>query len=109
MSFSNQNLNAWPKDARSHKNVWQVLRVALNDLWRNKPARTVIFIVLFTVAPLAIPPLQNKLSVKGESYRELLPHARDLVTFKQNSATATTLAAAEVTGSVEATRQPGVC
>ena len=52
----------------------------------SKPARTILFVILFALAPLAIPRLEHKLTSKGESYRELLPHARELVAFKQHSA-----------------------
>ena len=60
--------------------------------WLSKPARTILFVILFALTPLAIPRLETKLTVKGESYRELLPHARELVAFKQHSASSTTLA-----------------
>src|SRR5215204_271690 len=101
MQVSNPELSGWTNKPRRLAIVVKAL-FFVNHFWRNKLARTVIFIVVFIVTPLFIPPLQNKLSVKGESYQELLPHAQDLVTFKQNSATATPLAVAEVTESLEA-------
>src|SRR5262245_19994606 len=57
----------------------------------NKPSRTILFVVLFALAPLSIPHLKDKLTVKGQTYRQLLPDARDLIAFKQHSASATTL------------------
>src|SRR6185295_8557735 len=64
------------------------------SIWSSKPSRTILFVILFAMAPLFIPGLRDRLSVKGESYRELLPHASELVSFKQHSASATTLATA---------------
>jgi lysophospholipase L1-like esterase len=61
----------------------------------GKAARTILFVILFALLPLMIPRLQAKLSIKGQSYRELLPHARELVSFKQNSASDTTFATGE--------------
>jgi hypothetical protein len=66
----------------------------LRNTWTSKPARTILFVILFALAPLGIPGLRDRLSVKGESYSELLPHANELVSFKQHSASATTLTTA---------------
>ena len=68
----------------------------------NKPSRTILFVVLFALAPLFFPHLKDKLSVKGQTYRQLLPDARDLIAFKQHSASATTL----TNETVEATTSP---
>jgi lysophospholipase L1-like esterase len=57
----------------------------------SKPARTILLVTLFALTPFAVPPLQRKLSVKGQSYSEVLPHARDLVSFTQKSAPTTAL------------------
>ena len=65
----------------------------------SKAAQTILFIVLFALMPLAIPRLQQRLSVKGQSYRELLPDARELVAFKHQSVSATTLATNETVDS----------
>ena len=64
------------------------------NIWSSKPSRTILFVIVFAMAPLVIPGLRDRLSVKGESYRELLPHASELVSFKQRSVSATTLAPA---------------
>src|SRR5258705_6900447 len=60
-----------------------------------KPARTILFVLLFALLPLTIPRLQERLSLKGQSYRELLPHLRELISFRQHSVSATTLATAD--------------
>ena len=69
----------------------------------SKPARTIFFVIMFAVLPLAIPHVKDKLSVKGQTYRQLLPDARDLIAFKQHSASATTLTTNET---VEPTTPP---
>lgn len=53
-------------------------------LVRLKPLRTIVFVLLFAALPLFIPRLRAGLSLKGENYSELLPHPRELVTFRQN-------------------------
>jgi lysophospholipase L1-like esterase len=63
----------------------------ISVVWTSKPARTIAFVIFFAFAPLAIPGLRDRLSVKGESYRELLPHASELVSFKEHSTSATTI------------------
>src|SRR6185436_12468329 len=68
----------------------------LLSAWLGKPARTILFVILFALAPLAVPRLESKLTVKGESYRALLPQARELVAFKQHSASSTTLGTTDV-------------
>ena len=68
----------------------------LVSAWLGKPARTILFVILFALAPLAVPRLESKLTVKGESYRALLPQARELVAFKQHSASSTTLGTTDV-------------
>jgi len=67
----------------------------------NKPARTIIFVVLFALLPLAIPRVKDKLVVKGQNYRELLPDARELVAFKQHSASSTALSTTEIVETAE--------
>ncbi len=86
----------WDNSEINRLHFQQSLRSWFRNLWLYKPARTILFVIIFALVPLAVPPLQEKLSVKGESYRALLPNARELVTFKQNSASATTLASAEI-------------
>ena len=94
------------KLSRVSKSIFeQSLRSYFRNLWLTKSARTVLFVILFAVTPLAIPRLQSKIAVKGQSYRELLPRASDLVAFQKNSASARALATSdEVT--VEATAPP---
>jgi len=66
------------------------LKPGENDI-SGKPARMIFFVVLFALLPLAIPRLQARLVIKGQNYRELLPHASELVSFTQHSASANTL------------------
>ena len=56
-----------------------------------KPARTILFVVLFAAAPLFIPRLRNVLSFKGQTYRQMLPNPHDLISFKSNRAAVSTL------------------
>jgi lysophospholipase L1-like esterase len=74
------------------KAIKRFLRAWLRNAWSSKPTRTIVFVIIFALAPLAIPGLRDRLSVKGESYPALLPHASELVSFRQHSASATTLA-----------------
>ncbi|HEY6805064.1 MAG TPA: GDSL-type esterase/lipase family protein [Pyrinomonadaceae bacterium] len=76
--------------ATSEKLIWP--RAWSSIVWTSKPARTIAFVIFFAFAPLAIPALRDRLSVKGESYRELLPHASELVSFKEHSISATAIA-----------------
>jgi lysophospholipase L1-like esterase len=57
----------------------------------NKPARTILLVTLFASLPLLIPALRHRISVKGQNYSEVLPNVRELVSFKEHSASATTL------------------
>ena len=76
----------------------------------NKAAHTIVFVVLFALLPLAIPRLQQKLSVKGQSYREILPDAHELIAFKHQSVSASTLATNETVDTAVAPKPTGqVC
>jgi len=57
----------------------------------SKPARTILLVTLLALLPFVVPPLQRKLTVKGQNYSEVLPHAGDLVSFSQKSAPTTAL------------------
>lgn len=59
----------------------------------SKPAQTMLLVMLLALMPLAMPRLEQKLSVKGQSYRELLPRAGDLISFHQKSAAVNALEA----------------
>lgn len=94
MSFVNSIMSRLAADRRG-------ARLSLSELTNShhgpqvllsKPARTILFVMLFSFLPLVIPRLQQRLTIKGQSYREVLPNLRELVSFKQNSASATTLA-----------------
>jgi lysophospholipase L1-like esterase len=58
-------------------------------IWLSKPSRTLLFVLLFAIAPLLSSRLQQRLSVKGQSYREMLPSAHDLIAFKRGSESST--------------------
>src|SRR5215470_8725868 len=72
---------------------------------RDKSVRTIAFVIIFALLPLMIPRLQAKLVLKGQSYRELLPHAAELVSFKRHSVSVNTLPTNEETA-VEAVAPP---
>lgn len=61
------------------------------QLFSLKPARTILFVMLFASLPFFIPKLRNALSVKGETYAQMLPNPRELFTFKGNRAAAATV------------------
>jgi lysophospholipase L1-like esterase len=48
----------------------------------GKPAQTILLVIGLAVLPLLIPRLGRALSIKGQSYREMLPSPRELVSFK---------------------------
>src|SRR5215813_1926106 len=79
-------------------------------LW-NKSARTILLVALVATLPLFIPPLGHNLSLKGQSYRELLPNVRELITFRQHSASAVTLPTTSNTTEQVAAPEPanGAC
>jgi lysophospholipase L1-like esterase len=56
-----------------------------------KPARTILFVLLFAAVPFFIPKLRNAINLKGESYNEMLPNPRELITFKANRTAAATV------------------
>jgi lysophospholipase L1-like esterase len=61
------------------------------QLFSLKPARTILFVLLFASLPFFIPKLRNALSLKGETYSQMLPNPRELLTFKTNRAAAATV------------------
>lgn len=56
-----------------------------------KPARTILFVLLFAAVPFFIPRLRSAISLKGESYSQMLPNPRELITFKANRTAAATV------------------
>jgi lysophospholipase L1-like esterase len=61
------------------------------QLFSLKPARTILFVLLFAAVPFFIPKLRNAINLKGESYNEMLPNPRELITFKANRTAAATV------------------
>lgn len=52
--------------------------------WRvliSRPAQTILWVALLMVLPLFIPALANRLATKDQTYREMIPNPRDLITF----------------------------
>jgi lysophospholipase L1-like esterase len=72
----------------------------------SKPAQTLLLVVVLALLPLVIPPLQKKLSVHGESYRELLPSAKQFIAFKSDPTEVAGVVSAEP---VEAKRPKDDC
>jgi lysophospholipase L1-like esterase len=56
-----------------------------NAVLFSKPSRTLVLVLILSFAPLLSPSVQKILSLKGQSYREMLPTARDFVAFKQDA------------------------
>lgn len=66
---------------------WERLSLALmaHQVWgvlSLKPARTILLVLALASLPLFIPRLRERLSLKGQPYREMLPNPRELVSFK---------------------------
>jgi len=79
-----------------------------DDALVSKPARTMMLVLLLALTPLVLPGLQQKLPLKGKSYWEILPSAREFVSFKRNSASATLLNAPEETTSESISLKPSI-
>lgn len=57
----------------------------------SKPALTLALVVSLAVLPLFIPRLEKVLRVKGQSYREMLPDLRELISFKSKNSPSSTI------------------
>ena len=57
----------------------------------SKPALTMALVVSFAALPLFMPSLARVLSVKGQSYREMLPNPYELISFKSKTSPAGTI------------------
>ena len=57
----------------------------------SKPSRTLALVLILSFAPLLSRPAQKILSLKGQSYREMLPSAHDFIAFKQAAGPGTVL------------------
>ena len=49
----------------------------------GKPAQTILLVVMMAGLPLFIPRLGSALSLKGQSYREMLPNPHELISFRR--------------------------
>ncbi|MCU1264219.1 MAG: Transrane protein (Modular protein) [Acidobacteria bacterium] len=78
-------------ESTSRRRLFAFLRPGRSQLLALKPARTILFVLLFAAVPVFIPRLRNALSLKGESYSQMLPNPRELLTFKANRAAAATV------------------
>jgi lysophospholipase L1-like esterase len=56
-----------------------------NSVLFSKPSRTLALVLILSFAPLLSQSAQKILSVKGQSYREMLPSAHDFIAFKQDA------------------------
>lgn len=65
-------------------------------LIRLKPARTILFVLVFASLPLFVPRLRANINLRGENYRDLLPRVRELVTFKSNKGAGATIVPSSV-------------
>jgi len=54
-----------------------------NVVFFSKPGRTLLLVLVLAFAPLLSASVQKRLSLKGQSYREMLPGTRDFIAFKQ--------------------------
>jgi lysophospholipase L1-like esterase len=79
MATSEKLIHFWT----SHSEIKNVLL--------SKPAQTLFLVAVLALAPLAVPQLQERLSVRGERYRDLLPGVNEFVAFHQNKAPASAL------------------
>ncbi|HEX8072348.1 MAG TPA: GDSL-type esterase/lipase family protein [Pyrinomonadaceae bacterium] len=68
----------------------------------GKTAQTILLVAVFLTIPLFVPRFASRLSVKGQTYREMLPSPRELVSFKGSE---TAPAAAEMPGTPAATEE----
>src|SRR5262245_39967258 len=57
----------------------------------SKPARTMLLVTILVFLPFVVPPLQRRLTIKGQNYEEFMPRASELISFTQKSAPVTAL------------------
>lgn len=78
--------------ATSERPLWTSFGLVRNHVaLLSKPSRTIVFVILLAGLPLLLPRLQSVLPLKGEAYREVLPHFRELIAFDHHSASASTI------------------
>ena len=82
----------------SGPNSWEVLTL--------KPARTILFALIFVAVPFFVPKLRAVLTLKGEPYSAIVPNPRALVTFRSNSAPAVTVVPGEVVSESDSSLPP---
>ncbi len=51
----------------------------------SKPARTMLFVILFAALPFAFPQIQQHFALNGQSFKEMLPKVSELIAFRHNS------------------------
>lgn len=83
---------------RLREGIWQRLRPAhgsRTELRRHillgKPGLTLLLVSVLATLPLCIPRLERALSFKGNSYREMLPNPRELISFRSRDSPAGTI------------------
>lgn len=78
-SMMNCNIDAPVVDRRRPR--YDTVRTVL-----TKPAQTILLVIVLALLPLLIPRLGRVLAIKGQSYREMLPSPRELISFKGSAA-----------------------
>lgn len=63
-----------------------------------KSARTILFVLIFASLPLFIPRIRSVVVVRGEGYREIVPHVRELFSFKGTRTVSDGIVPATVSG-----------
>jgi lysophospholipase L1-like esterase len=66
------------------------------SLFALKPARTMLFVLVFASIPFFIPRLRNVVRIRGEGYAEVLPNLHELINFKANRTAISTVIPAAV-------------
>lgn len=65
----------------------------------SKPARTMLFVILFASMPFVFPQIQQHVALKDQSYKEMLPNIRELIAFQHNGAPSISVNSSETVAS----------
>jgi lysophospholipase L1-like esterase len=74
--------NLIESSARASAGAPAIASGATSRIIFGKTARTILLTAALLLLPLAIPRLERALGIKGQTYREMLPNSRELVSFK---------------------------
>lgn len=78
-------------EGANNPRLYSILAQRWQDVFALKPARTILFVLIFASVPFFIPRLQSVVRFRGESYVQVMPNPRELITFKANRAAAATV------------------